>query len=79
MVQHIIQIGHLPLLVANDREPQPAARDLVDILDPAAMGVDRIRREADQLYASFCEFRFQFGKSAELCGAYGRVILGVRK
>lgn len=79
MVQHIIQIGHLPLLVANDREAQLAARYLVNILDPAAMRVDRISREADQFYASFREFRFQFGKSAELCGTYGRVILGVGK
>ncbi len=35
MVEHVIGVCHLALLVANDGEPQPAAGDLINVLDPA--------------------------------------------
>ena len=77
VVQHVIHICNLPLLVANDWESQFAARDFIDISDPSAMRFDRICRETDQFDAAFGELRFQFGKSAELRGAYWGVVLGV--
>lgn len=44
MIEHIICIRNFTLLVANDREGQFASRNLVNILDPAAMRFDRIGR-----------------------------------
>lgn len=42
MIQHIICIRNFALLVANDGEGQLASRNLVNILDPAAMRLDCI-------------------------------------
>ena len=77
MIQHIIQIRDLPLLVANDREPEIGPADLVDVLDPSRMGVDGVGGQADQLDAAFGELRLEFGEGAELGGADGGVVLRV--
>ena len=49
MVQHIIQKRHLALLVPDDREAQLGVADLVDVFDPAAVGVDGVGGQADEL------------------------------
>lgn len=79
MIQHVVQIRNFSLLVANDWKFQIRARDLVDILDPSSMAVDGVGREADQLDAPLGEFGFQFRERAQLGGADGRVVLGVRE
>ena len=76
---HVIEIGHLAGLVADDGEAQPAARDLVDVLDPAVVAVDGVCGEADQLDAAPGELGLELGKGAQLRRADGRVILRVRE
>lgn len=77
MIQHIVQICHLSLLVANDWEFQAGARDFINILDPSPMAVDRVGRETDQLDTTLGKFRFQFCKRAQLGCADGCVVLRV--
>lgn len=54
-----------------------AAGDLVDVLDPSSVGLDCVRREADQLRAALCELWLELGEGAELGGADGGVVLWV--
>lgn len=77
LVEHIIQECHLSLFVADDGELEVAATDLVDVLDPAVVLLDRVGRETDELHATPGEFRLQFGESTQLRGADGSVVLWV--
>lgn len=52
VVQHVVQVCHLSILVADDGEAQVAAGYLVNIFDPAAVAVDGVGRETDQLDAA---------------------------
>lgn len=76
---HIIEIRHLPLLIADDGKAQSAARDLIDILDPAAMALDRVGREPDELDLASTELGLELGEGSQLRRADGRVIFRVRK
>jgi hypothetical protein len=66
---HVVHERNLALLVANDWEAQLASRDLVDILDPAAMALDCVRAQSDKLDVSLCEFGLELSKGAEFGGA----------
>ena len=79
MIQHIIQIGHLALLVPDDRELQRGAGDLVNVLDPAAVRVDGVGGQADEFDAAFREFGLEFCEGAQLGRAHGRVVFRVRE
>lgn len=79
MIQHIIQIRHLALLVPNDGKPQLGIADLVDVLDPAAVGVDSVGGQADELGVALRELGFEAGEGAELGGADGGVVFRVRE
>lgn len=74
VVQHVIEIGNLPLLVTNDRESQVGARDLVDVLNPSVMRLDGVGGETDKLGTTLGEFRLELSKSSELSGADRSVI-----
>ena len=69
VVEHVVQIGYLALLVANDGEPALAARDLVDVLNPASMALDGVGGQADQLDPTLCELGLKFRKGTKLCNA----------
>lgn len=69
---HVVLKGNLPLLVADDGELELGAADLIDVLDPAAMALDRVGAEPDELDAALCELGFQLGERAELGGAAAR-------
>lgn len=79
MVEHVIFQSHLSLLVADDRELQVAARDLVDVLDPATMAVDGVCRQANELDTPLGELWFELRESAQLGGTDRSVVFGVRK
>lgn len=79
MIQHIIQIRHLALLVPDDRKAQLGVADLVDVFDPAAVGVDGVGGQADELGVALCEFGLEAGEGAELGGADGGVVFRVRE
>jgi len=77
MVDHVIFERHLAVLITNDGEGKVGTRDLVDVLDPSSMRLDRIGRQTDQLDTTLLEFRLELGKGAELSSADGSVVLGV--
>jgi len=79
VVQHVVLECYLSLLVSNDGEPQITAADLIDVFDPAAMALNGVGRQADQLDAASGEFGLEFGERAQLGGADGGVVLGVRE
>jgi hypothetical protein len=74
---HVIEVRDLALLVANDREVQVAAGDLIDILDPSSMRLDGVGGQTDQLGVALGELGLQLGEGAQLGGADGRVVLRV--
>lgn len=74
---HVVEQGNLALLVANDGESDMAASDLLDVVDPALVGVDGVGRQADELDAALGELGLQLGKGAQLGGADGSEVLGV--
>jgi hypothetical protein len=74
---HVIEIGNLALLVANDREAQLAAANLVDVLDPSSVRFNSVGRETDQLDTTLGELGLKLCEGAELGGADGRVVFGV--
>jgi len=77
VIQHIIQVRHLALLVADDGKGEVRAGDLVDVVDPAGVRVDGIGAEADELDVALGELRLELGEGAELGGADGGVVFGV--
>lgn len=76
---HVVGKGNLALLVANDGEADVAASDLSNVLDPAIVGLDSVGRETNQLDAALGELGLELGKGAELGGADGGVVLGMRE
>jgi hypothetical protein len=79
MVDHVVGKCDLPLLVADDWELQVAARDLVDVLDPAIVAVNGVGGEADELCAALGELGLKLRESSQLRGADGCVVLGMRE
>ena len=79
MIQHIIQIRHLPLLVADNGETETGAGDFVNVFDPAGVRIDGVGAQADQLDVALGEFGLEFGEGAQLGGADRGVIFRVRE
>lgn len=77
MVKHVVGVGDLALLVANDGEAQLGASNLINVLDPSAVRLDGVGGETDELGATLGELRLELGKSTELGGADGSVVLRV--
>ena len=74
---HVIKVGDLALLVANDGEVDVRAGDVLDVLDPALVAADGVGREADELDAALLELGLEASHLTELGGAHGCVVLGV--
>lgn len=66
---HVVHERNLALLVSNDWEAQLASSDLIDILDPATMALNRIRAQPDELDISLREFGLELGECAKFGGA----------
>lgn len=79
MIKHVVEEGNLSLLVSNDWELQIAATDVVDILDPAAMALNGVCRQTNQLDTTLCELWLQFCKSTQLGGTDRCVIFRMRE
>lgn len=79
MVNHVVGEGNLAVLVANDGERDLGASNLIDILDPALVGVDGVGRETNQLGSTLGELWLELREGTELGGADGSVVLGVRE
>jgi hypothetical protein len=74
---HVIEVGDLALLVGDDGKSDLGAGDLVNVLDPSLVAAEGVGRQTDQLDATLGELGFKLGKSTELSGADGSVVLGV--
>ena len=67
----------MAVLIANDGEGELGARDLIDVLDPSSVRLDRVGRQANQLDAALGKLGLELCERTELGGANGSVILGV--
>lgn len=76
---HVVEVRNLPLLVRNNGELDAPARNLVNVLDPPVVAIDRVGRKPNHLDAPLGELGLQLGKGAELGGAHGGVVLRVRE
>ena len=79
MIQHVVPIGHLPLLVADDGEAQTGAGDFVNVFDPARVRVDGVGTQADQLDVALREFGLELREGAQLGRADRGVVFRVRE
>lgn len=58
---HIISMGNLAILIANDKKCQQTASDLGNVVDPSIVRLNRVGGQADQLDAALGEFRLVLG------------------
>lgn len=77
VVQHVVGKSNLPLLVADDRESQLTARDLVDVLYPAAMTLNSVGAQTDELDVALGELGLELREGTQLGGADWSVVLRV--
>ena len=75
LVKHVIEQCHLPLFVADDWELEVAATDLVDVLDPTAVTLDRVGRKTDEFHSTPGELGLKLGESTELSGTDRSIVL----
>lgn len=76
---HVVGKGNLALLVTDDWERQLAAGDLVDILDPATVALDRVRGQTDELGVALGELWLELCECTEFSRADWGVVLWVRE
>lgn len=77
VVDHVVLVGDLALGVGDDGELQLGAGDLIDVLDPAVVGLDTVGAETDQLDATSSELGLELGEGAQLGGTDGGEVIGV--
>lgn len=77
VVDHVVQVGDLALGVGDDGELQLGAGDLIDILDPAVVGLDVVGAQTDELDTTSSELGLELGEGTELGGADGGEVIGV--
>ena len=77
--EHVVELGDLELGVADHGVVDLVAADVFDVLGPLAVVFDGVDGEADDLGAALGELAFEAGHGAELGGADGGEVLGVRE
>ena len=70
-MNHVVHVSDLLVRIADEREIECLARHVLDVLRPAAVGIQRIDAQADDLRVTLLEFRLQLRDGAELGGAHG--------
>lgn len=75
MIDHVISKRDRAVRISNDGEGQLRAGDLIDILDPVMVGLERVGRQADQLGVTLSELRFKLSESTKLSGASGSEVV----
>jgi hypothetical protein len=78
-MDHVVELGHLQVAIADDRVVGRGALGLLDVLRPPLVVVDRIDAQADDLAVALGELRLQPGHVAELGRAHGGEVLRVRE
>jgi hypothetical protein len=75
--QHVVELGHREVGVADHRIGGPMALRFLDVVGPAVMSVHRVDAQADQLGVALGELGLDLGHVAQLGGAHRREVLGV--
>ena len=79
LYSHVVLQRDLALLVANDWESELATRNLVDVFDPAAMALDGVCAQPNELDISLRELWLELREGAKLGCADWCVVLWVRE
>lgn len=77
IVNHVVQVGDLAVRIGNNGELEAGASDLINVLDPAVVGLDIVGAKTDELKPASSELGLELSKSAELSGAEGSKVIGV--
>lgn len=77
VVDHVVQVGDLALRVGDDGELQAGASHLINVLDPAVVGLDTVGAETNQLDTTRGEFGLELGESSKLGGTDRGEVIGV--
>ncbi|MCY1176071.1 hypothetical protein D9M73_163320 [compost metagenome] len=78
-MNQVVQVGHLAVGVGDDREVHQGALGVVDVIDPAVMGIHRIHRQRDHLHATRGELVLELGGETQLGGAHRGEVGRVRE
>ena len=76
-VNHVVEVGNLALRVGDDGELEVGASDLIDVLNPAVVGLDLVGTQTDELDTTLGELGLKLGKGTELGGTDGGEVIGV--
>jgi hypothetical protein len=71
VINHVVCERDLTLLIANDGERQRGLGDLVDVLDPLVVRLNRVCGESDHLDIAFGKLGLKLGEGTELSRAHG--------
>lgn len=77
VVDHVVGVGNLALGVGDDGELELGAGNLIDVLDPAVVGLDMVGAQANELDTASSELGLELGKGTELGGTDGGEVIGV--
>src|SRR5690606_40609477 len=78
-VDHVVEVGHLAIVVGQDREVDAGALGVIDVVDPARMRIHGVDRYGQYLHVALGKFVAKLGREAEFRGAYGREVGWVRE
>lgn len=77
VVDHVVEVGNLALRVGDDGELEVGAIDLVDVLDPAVMGLSSVGTQTNELDTTSSKLGLELGEGTELGGTDGSEVIGV--
>ncbi len=77
--QHVVKLGDLEIMVGDDRVVHLRALRLLDVGEPARMGLARVDAQADELGVALGELRLDLGHVAEFGRADRGEVLGMGK
>ncbi|MCY1183024.1 hypothetical protein D9M73_236120 [compost metagenome] len=78
-MDHVIELGHHQVLVADHRVVDGMALGFCDITQPGMVVGNRVDTEPDHFGVALVEFRLELGQVAQFSGADRGEILRVRK
>jgi len=77
VVDHVEGVGDLALGVGDNGELEVGAGNLIDVLDPAVVGLDMVGTETNELDTARGELGLELGEGAQLGGTDGGEVIGV--
>jgi len=68
VVNHVISVRDLSILVTDDGEFEVGSRDLINVLDPLAVGLNSVRRQTDEFDSTLGKLRLELSECTQLSG-----------